>query len=165
LAPVYAIAVTIVYSWSLLRFSWRLPSFLKYSTNSEIGVILAYLMVVTLLESLVVVLAPIVLSIILPQKWFHDRFITKGALLVSLWLGYLIYIAGKIMPEMPFPYTLIKWSPVFFLLILIFVLLLGEIKFLSKIVDDISDRFVVFLYISIPVSAISLMVVLIRNIL
>jgi hypothetical protein len=165
LAPVYAIAVTIVYSWSLLRFSWRLPSFLKYSTSGEIGVTFAYLMVINLLESLVVVFAPIVLSVILPQKWFFDRFITKGVLLVSLWLGYLIYIAGKIVPEMPFPYSLFKWSPVFFLLILIFVLLLGQIKFLSKIVDDVSDRFVVFLYISIPISAISLLVVLIRNIL
>lgn len=165
LAPVYAVAMTMIYSWSLLRFSWRLPSFLKYSTNGEIGVIFAYLMVVNLLESLVVVFAPVILSVILPQKWFHDRFVTKGVLLVSMGLGYLIYIAEKIVPEMPFPYTLIKWSPVFFLLILLLVLLLGQIKFLQRIVDDISDRFVVFLYVSIPVSAISLMVVLIRNIL
>jgi len=165
LAPVYAVAVTMIYSWSLLRFSWRLPSFLKYSTNGEIGVIFAYLMVINLLESLVVVLVPIILSVILPQKWFYDRFVTKGVFLVSMGLGYLIYIAEKIVPEMPFPYTLIKWAPVFFLLILLLVLLLDQIKFLQRIVDDISDRFVVFLYVSIPVSAISLMVVLIRNIL
>lgn len=165
LAPVYAIAVTMIYSWSLMRFSWRVPSFLKYSTTGEIGVIFAYLMVVNLLESLVVVFAPLALSAILPQKWFHDRFVTKGVLLVAMGLGYWIYIVGKIVPEMPFPYALIKWSPVFFLLILILVLLLGQINFLSKIVDEISDRFVIFLYISIPVSAISLMVVLIRNIL
>ena len=51
-----------------------------------------------------------------------------------------------------------------FLLIFVLVFLLDRITFLGKIIEDISDRFVVFLYISIPVSAVSFLVVLVRNI-
>lgn len=164
LTPVYAVAVVIIYLWSLFRFSWRLPSFLNYSTTGEIGVIFAYLMVVNLLESLAVVSVPIILSVILPQKWFHDRFISQGVLLVSMWLGCLMYIASRILPEEDFPYALFKQLPLFLLLTLALVFLLVQIKFLSGILEEISDRFVIFLYISIPVSAISLIVVSFRNI-
>lgn len=164
LAPVYAITVVIIYSWSILTFFWRLPSFLNYSTVGEISIIFAYLMTVNFFESLVVISVPVTLNMIAPETWFHNRFITKGVLLVSMGLGYLAYITTKITPESAFPYIWFKWSPVVFILITLLVFLLGEINFLSRFVETVSDRFVIFLYISIPVSVISLMVILTRNI-
>ena len=165
LAPVYSVAVVIIYGWSILRFFWRLPSFLNYATAGEIGVIFSYLMTVNLLESLAVVSGPVVLSLILPQKWFFERFVTKSVLLVSLGLGYMVYIESHINTDEPFPYTLFRWAPLVFLLIFVLVFLLDRITFLTKILEVISDRLEVFLYISIPVSAVSFLVVLVRNIL
>jgi hypothetical protein len=164
LAPVYAIVVVILYMWSLMRFFWRLPSFINYSTPGEIFVIYSYLTSIDFLESLIIIAAPIFLSMVLPQRWFRDRFTAKGVLLVLMGLGYLIYISTRIVEELPFPYALFQWSPVFLFLILALALLLGEIKFLAKILDDLSDRFVIFLYISIPISVICVIVVLVRNI-
>lgn len=165
LTPVYAVIVTVIYAWSLLKFFWRLPSFLYSSTAGEIAVTYAYLNVVNFFESLVILLVPIALSFILPHKWFHDRFTSKSVLLVSLLLGYLVYLARHIIIEQPFPYTLMKWSPLFAVLILVLVFLLDRITPLSKIVESLANRLVVFLYISVPVSLISLLVVLFRNIL
>jgi hypothetical protein len=165
LIPVYAVIVSVVYTWSLLKFFWRLPSFLYSFTAGEIVVTYAYLNVVNLFESLVILLVPIALSFILPDKWFHDRFTSKSVLLVSLLLGYLVYLASHIIVEQPFPYTLMKSSPLFVVLILVLVFFLDRIPPLSKIVESLSSRLVVFLYISIPVSLISLLIVLFRNIL
>ena len=165
LTPVYSVVVAIIYGWSMIRFFWRLPSLINYSTAGDIGVIFSYLITVNLLESLAVVSMPVILGLILPQKWFFERFVTKGVLLVSLGLGYMTYVASHINTDEPFPYTLFRWMPLAVLLTLILVFLLDRIKFLTKILEDISDRFVVFLFISVPVSVVSLLVVLVRNIL
>lgn len=164
LAPVYSIVVVVLYSWSLLHFFWRLPSFTYYSTVGEIAIIYAYLTVVNFFESVVILLATIVLCVILPGKWFYDRFVTKGILLVSLGLGYLAYVASHISAEAPFPYMLVKWSPVAVILILALVLLLDQVEFLRRVLLALSDRFVTFLYISIPISVVCLLIVLVRNI-
>lgn len=165
LAPVYSVTVVIIYGWSILRFFWRLPSLLNYSTVAEIGVILSYLITVNLLESFAVVSIPVILSLILPQKWFFERFVTKSVLLVLAGLGYMMYIASHINAVEPFPYTLFQWAPFVFLLILAVVFILDRIPFLARILEELSDRFVVFLFISIPVSIVSFIVVLFRNIL
>jgi hypothetical protein len=165
LAPVYAVIVSVVYTWSLLKFFWKLPSFLYSFTAGEIIVTFAYLNVVNFFESLVILLVPVVLSFVLPDKWFYDRFTSKSVLLVSLLLGYLVYLARHISAEQPFPYSLMKWAPLFILLILVLVFLLDHISLVAKIVESLSNRFVVFLYITIPVSLICLLIVLFRNIL
>jgi hypothetical protein len=113
----------------------------------------------------VILLVPVGLSFVLPDKWFRDRFVSKGVLLVSLLLGYLVYLARHIIVEQPFPYTLMKWSPFFVLIILVLVFFLDRITLLSRIMESLSNRLVVFLYISIPVSLICLLIVLFRNIL
>lgn len=162
--PVYAVAVVIVYSWSLLRFFWKLPSWLNYSSVGEISVIFAYMMVVNLIESIVVCLGPILLSIFLPQKWFYDRFITKGTLLVSFGLGYLIYFANHLNYQNPFPLDLVYLTPTIIVAVFVLVFLIDWTGFLDKILNELSNRLTVFLYISIPVSLISLLTVLARNI-
>ncbi len=161
--PVYAVIVVMIYPWSLLRFFWRLPSWLYFSSIGEIVVIFAYMVVVNLVESILVLLAPILLSIILPQKWFYDRFITKGTLLILLGLGYLIYFNNHLKVQ-SFPLELVYWTPVVAVAILGLVFVIDRINFLNKILEELTNRLVVFLYISIPISVVSLLTVLIRNI-
>jgi hypothetical protein len=165
LAPVYAVIVVVIYSWSLLRFFWRLPSLLNYSTAADVGVILSYLITVNLFESLFVIALPVILSLILPQKWFFEHFVTRSLLLVLFGLSYMIYIANHINTEEPFPYTLFQWAPLVFLVILALVIQLGRVNFLQRMLEDLADRFEIFLFISIPISVISFIVVLVRNIL
>ena len=163
IAPVYAVMVVMIYSWSLSCFFWRLPSWLYFSSVGEIAVIFAYMMVVNLIESVLVLLAPIVMSIILPQKWFYDRFITRGTLLVLLGLGYLIYFDNHLQYQKPFPLDLVYWTPAIAAAILVLAFLIDWLGFLDRILKELTNRLIIFLYISIPVSLISLLIVLIRN--
>jgi hypothetical protein len=77
----------------------------------------------------------------------------------------MMYVASHIDADEPFPYALFRWAPLVFLLIPVLVFFLDRIAFLRRILEELSDRFVVFLFISIPVSVVSLFVVLVRNIL
>ena len=164
IAPVYAVAVAMLYPWAISRFLWRLPSWLYFSSAGEIGVIFAYMMVVNLIESALILLVPVFLSVILPKKWFYERFVTKGALLLSLGLGYVMYFDDHLNYQSPFPLDLVYLTPLIGAVILALVFLIDWLGFLSKILIGLSDRLIVFLYISIPVSLISLVIVLFRNI-
>ncbi len=164
LAPVYSVIVVVIYGFSMQRFFWRVPSLINYSTIGQVGVIFSYMAVVNLLESLIIVFVPIAFSVILPGKWFFEQFVAKSILLVSLGLGYLGYISSHINTEEEFPYPLFKWAPLVFILILALVFLLARIKFLTKILEWLAEQLEVFLLLSLPISAMALVVVLIRNI-
>ena len=108
--------------------------------------------------------APIALSMMLPGKWFFEQFVAKGVLLVSMVLGYFGYISSHINTEEDFPYSLVKWAPLVFFLILVLVFLLARIKFLTKVLEWVAEQLEVFLTLSLPISMIALVVVLVRNI-
>ncbi len=163
-APVYSVIVVAVYGFSMLRFFWRVPSLINYSTIGQVGVIFSYTAVVNLIESLLLVFVPIMLSVILPRKWFFEQFIAKSVLLVSLGLGYLGYISSHINTEEEFPYPLFKWAPFVFILILVLVFLLARVKLLTKVLEWAAEQLEVFLLLSLPVSVIALVVVCVRNI-
>lgn len=164
LAPVYSVIVVAIYGFSILRFFWRVPSLINYSTVGQVGVIFSYMVVVNLIESMMIICIPIVLSMILPKKWFFEQFVAKGVLLVSMALGYFGYISSHINTEEDFPYSLVKWSPLVFIFILVLVFLLARIKFLTKVLEWAAEQLEVFLILSLPISMIALVVVLIRNI-
>ena len=117
-----------------------------------------------LIESLILVALPIGLSLILPSKWFFEQFIAKSVLLISLLLGYFLYISQFINTEEDFPYSYFRILPFVFLLILVLVFVLPYIKPLAKFLEWTADKLEVFLIISIPLSLITLIVVLFRNI-
>ncbi len=153
-----------IYPWSLLRFFWRLPSWLNFSSLGEISIIYAYTAVVNLIESILVLSGIVAMSLVLPQKLFYERFVTRGSLLVLLGLGYLMYFNKQLQPELPFPYSLAKWTPGIFLVILILAFMIDRIVFVARIMEVLADRLIIFLYISVPISVVALLTVLIRNI-
>lgn len=164
LAPVYSVVVVIVYGYSIVKFLWRVPSLINYSTVGQVGVTFSYMLVFNLIESLLIISIPVALSVILPRKWFFEHFVAKGVLLVSLGLGYEAYVASHINTSEPFPYLFFKWAPLVLILILALVFLLARIKLLSRFLGWIAEQLEVFLFISIPLSVIALAVVLFRNI-
>lgn len=161
---VYAVVVFFVYTFSIIRFFWRIPSFINSLTIGQVLVILSYMLVVNLIESLIIVMMPVTLSLILPRTWFFDQFVAKGVLLVSLLLGYFLYVSQFINIEQDFPYPYFRILPFIFFAILTLVFILPRLKFLATLLESIADRLEVFLIISIPFSLVALIVVLVRNI-
>jgi hypothetical protein len=163
IAPVYAVIVMMIYPWTLSRFFWKLSSWILFASVGDLTVFFAYMVVVNLLESILVLLVPILMSIILPQKWFYDRFKTRSISLVLFGLGYLIYLDKKLYADFPFPLTLVRWIPAAGVAILLLVFLVDQVGFLRRVLDELANRLTVFLYISIPISVVSLLIILIRN--
>ena len=164
IAPVYAVIVLMIYPWTLTRFFWKLSSWILFASVGDLAALFAYMVVVNFLESILVLLALLVMSIILPQKWFYDRFKTRSVALVLFGLGYLIYLNKNFHADSPFPLTLVRWIPIVAVAILVLVFLVDQVGFLRRVLDEMANRLTIFLYISIPVSVIALLVVLIRNI-
>jgi len=164
IVPVYAVIVMMVYPWSLTRFFWKLSSWVLFASVGDLAAILSYMVVVNLLESILVLLVLIVVSLVLPSIWFYDRFKTRSVSLVLLGLGYVLYLNSRFEAGSPYPMELIRWIPAAVVAILALVFTMDQIGFLRRVLEDLASRLTIFLYISIPVSIISLLVVLVRNV-
>ena len=160
---VYAVIAAPVYAWSVLWLFWELPSWLNYLTLSEILPIFAYALVTNLLESLVLLAGLDLLCFVLPQKWFHDSFVARSFLLVLLGLGYLMYFASLFGLEADYPANLLRWSAVIFVMFFSLSLILGRISAVRKMAEIVADRLTIFLYLTVPLSLLSLLVIFLRN--
>ncbi len=162
--PVYAVIVMMIYTWSLLHFFWRLPSWLNFSMLGQIAVLFSYTVVVNLIESILVLLALVLLSVILPSKWFYDQFVTKGVSMTLLGLGGLMALNQYLLDDILFPRKMLARFVAFIAAIFILTFLIDRIDILKKGLEELANRMVVFLYIWMPISALSLLTVLIRNV-
>ena len=161
---VYAVIAAFIYAWSTLWLFWELPSSLYYLTAAEILPVFAYSLATNLFESLLVLAGLNLFCFLLPKSWFHESFVARGFLLVSLGLGYLMYFASLFGKEGNYPKGLLLWSPVVFIVILVFSLVLGRVVFMKNLAEAITDRLTIFLYLTVPLSVFSLLLVIVRNI-
>ena len=164
--PVYAVIVLIVYTWTLLWFFWKVPGWLYFLNAGEILTELAYNLTVNFAESLVVLCGPLFLAIVLPRRWFYDVFVARGASLVMAVLGYMMFLADQFKNKSDYPtLSLQLWTVLLALAgIAVLVYLFGRFAVLRRIVEFIADRATIFVYILVPLSLLSLLVVIVRSI-
>jgi hypothetical protein len=130
----------------------------------EIAIVLAYIIATNFLESLFILCAPLFLSMLLPLKWFRDLFVARGASLAFLGLGYMMFIAYRYNSRNGYPSILLKaWSIALAAgIIALLIFMAGKIPLVKKMVEAIAERSTIFLYIYVPLSIISCLVVLYR---
>jgi hypothetical protein len=164
LAPVYAVIVLFVYGWTLGWFFWKLNSWLYYLTAGEILTILAYAFAVNLLESLLLLVPAIGFSIALPRHWFFDQFAARATALLLPGLLFFVFVANQFVSREQFRQSLVMALalPVV-LLSAALVAAVGRWKLLRRLIEDLSDRATVFLYLTIPSSVVALLIVIGRN--
>ena len=163
--PVLAVISFMVYGWTLVVFLWKVPSWVMYLTTGQILVVLAYSMTATMLESLVVLGIILILCLLLPARWLRDVFITRGSVAAILGLGTIMFFMYRFSLEgYSYISNLIAWSLVGAAVTLLLAFLSTRSKSIVKAAWWISDRMMVFLYLFIPISLISMLVVLYRNI-
>ncbi|MCE9647515.1 MAG: hypothetical protein K8S20_16095 [Chloroflexi bacterium] len=163
LASVYAVLAVFVYGWTIYWFLWKLPSWIYYLTMPEILTIAAYSAAVNFLESLLLLSLPLFLSVFLPKSWVYENFISVGGFLGIMVGGFLLYFSSISAAADTFSYSLI-WPAILFLVISIcLAIFLGRLRMIAQVVETIADRLKVFLYILIPVSLLSILLVAIRN--
>ncbi len=162
--PVYGVIAIMVYAWTLLWFFWKLPSWLDFLRPGEILTTLAYSLATNFAESLIVLCAPLLLALLLPKKWFHDVFVARGAAMSIIGLGCLMLLAQQFDNKNEYPtFSLHSWTVLLILIgIGVLVYICGRISLLRKVLEVIADRVSIFAYILVPVSVLSLLVVIVR---
>lgn len=162
--PVFAVIVMMLYTWSLLHFFWRLPSWLNFSTLGQIATLFSYMVNVNLIESVLVLLGLITLCVIFPSSWFYDRFVTGAVSLVLFALGGLMALNQYMLDDILSPEKMLARFAAFVAAIFVLTFLVDRVSILKMGLEELANRMVVFLYIWMPISALSLLTMAIRNI-
>jgi len=163
--PVFAVIAVPIFGWTLTSWLWKLPSWLNFLTPGEIAAILSYAMMTAFLESLLICSFVLLLCFIWPTRAFRDQFVVRGTwLAIGLGLGVLGNGAWRGSTRYTYAeVSLIAWSIASLIAISLLIFLSGRVRFMGMAAEWISDRLTVFLYILIPVSVLSILVVVVRN--
>lgn len=161
---VYAVISSLIYGWTLVIFLWKLPSWILFLTISEIMVLLAYSLTSALMESLAVLGTLLLASALLPPAWMRDLFVARGTFTAITGLGaIMLYLYQYASIGYDFINELIPWSLAALGLTLLVAFLAGRIRLLVRTAAWISDLLTIFVYVSVPASLVSLLIVLYRN--
>ena len=164
LIPVYSVITVMAYGWTLVAALWVLPSWALFLTVSEIFSLFAYIMTASLFESLVAIGALALTAAILPARWLKEDFVVRGT-----WLTIVLYSAMMIFHGLNSGQEggLVRfwnaWTLAAIAVAVMAVRLAGRLSALRGLARWLSDQLTVFLYLLLPLSLVSLLVVIGRN--
>jgi len=161
--PVYAIIVLLVYGWTIYWALWKLPSWLDFLPLAEIGAIFCYLLATNLFESLLALLGVLIVSLILPQKWFRDSFVSRGSALAASILISIMFFEYHFDKPADYFYKFPSYLPWILLVTGVLVFLAGWIRLVRKAVEIFAENAVIFLFLLLPLSLLSLIIIIVRN--
>lgn len=165
IVTVFAVAMFLVCTWTLYTSFWKLPSWLFFLQVGEIVSIYAYAFVVNFLESVLLLFIALVPAFFLPRRWWTEAFIPKGFALILIVLGSaLLHISLYRTPDTRaiFINSQFIWWIVTVLIAVLLTWLAGRIPWIRSGLESLADRFIIFLYIYLPFTAIGLLIVLAR---
>lgn len=163
--PVYAVIVTIVFSWSILAFIWKLPSWISFLNLGEILSISSYMLSVDLLESLFWLAVMLIIGMLLPSTALRDHFAVRGTIISFLSLSSLALFINRYAEweEALLNYSVL-WMVGTILISILMAYLSSRISSLASGALWVGERLTVFVFLYIPLAVISLLAVVIRNI-
>jgi hypothetical protein len=164
---VYAVIAFLIQVWTIYVSFEQLPAWASFLNINELMAVLAYRVTESFIECLLFLGILLVVSFLLPPRFFRDVFIIRGSAFALGLLGPMILFwklfrgdPGTLMAE----YARL-WMVGTVLLASLTSYLAVKIISVADFLKWISDRMTVFLYLLIPLSLVSSITVLIRNIL
>jgi hypothetical protein len=172
--PIYATIVFPIYSWTIYRLLWNLPSWQKDLFSAGDMLILgAYGLAFALIESLTILIVLVFLSAILPEKCLRGKFVAQGS--AVLWVFFILTIITQYAIAST---VFLSWSIKQFVIASALILVLSSIMLtvvpyflihrfekLESFFTSLSDRITIFLFIYLPLGVLSLILVVVRNVL
>ncbi len=167
--PVLSVIVFIVFTWTLYRMFFQVPSLLFYMRVWDVLIISAYVLAFALFESTVVLGLLLIFSLVLPTKYFKDNFVAQGSTVVLM----ISMGAVALQRKMKIMYRLDGWElilyPFVILAAIVFVIfaasyIYDRFNILPRIINTVAERMIVFVLLYVPLSILGLLVVFVRNI-
>ena len=162
---IFATAAFIVYGWTICSSFWKIPSWLFYLRLSEIFSVYAYSFLVNLVESILLTLGVLFLGLFLSGNLWKDGFISAGVVVLVILVGSaLVHMRLYENPDLrvEFIHSQLRWWTGTFLIAFVVSFICVRISWLKSLLENLADRFVVFLYIYMPLTLLSFGVVLVR---
>ena len=166
---VFSIFVFFVFSWTLYRAFWYVPSWLEYLNVWSVMVIIAYVLAFALFESAAMLALLVLFSLFFPPRLFKSKYVLQGSCLAAL----ICIGAFLLQRKINLVYRLELWQLLAYplvglllgvLLVLLLAFLFDRFPRLSRLVSALVERMVIFVYIYVPLGLLALLVVLVRNI-
>ncbi|MEW5871489.1 MAG: hypothetical protein AB1894_19605 [Chloroflexota bacterium] len=168
IAPVFSLIIFIAFSWMLYHIFRQTTSWLYYMGMLDVMVVYAYAFSFTLVESASILLLLLVFCLVSPARFFKDKFVAQGTLQVLVVSGitYGLRNSIELIPKQDIQ-TMAAIPGLFLVVmiisILLFSLILDRLQFLSRLLNAIADRMIIFAYIYVPLGLVGAIVVILRN--
>ncbi len=157
---VSGLVVVLFYSWSLYRFLQIVPAWLMFLDASQILVLFAQTLIVSLIDSLIVLLGVISLALLLPARWYRDELVLRGGSTVIVLFLLALYLAFH---AIPLERLLLFYIPGAAVVLIFLQIFFRRVPALAMYLETLADRSIIFLYLYVPLSLISLIVLLVRK--
>ena len=144
-----------------------MPAWLFYVNSWDLIGMFAYTQIFALLEGAVILLILILLGAILPVRFFRDRFVAQGSMAVLLTSGWAIaaQFANQYQIVVVWtPKTFFLWSVLDLISVGVSWVLIHRYKRLEEAINSFIERLTVLLYVYIPITFLSVIIVTLRNI-
>jgi len=162
---VYAVAAFMLFAWSLLWFFWNVPSWLHFMNLGVLFATLSYAVAASFLEGLTFLGLLLVVAFLLPPAWFRDHFTARGAAVTVSLLGLIMLRDYWIVSDNYLLKPMSALGLAFVILTVILLFLTVKFSWMTKALSVLAERLTIFLYIFVPLSVLSILNVLLRNLL
>ncbi len=162
--PVYAIIVLFTYGWTIYWSLWKVPSWLDFLPLGEIAAIYCYLLMTNFIESLLALFGVVFVAWILPHKWLRDSFVSRGSILAASVLASIMIFEYHFVKPADYYQKFPMYLPLILLAAAVLTFLGGWIRIVRKAVEVLAENATIFLFILVPLSLLSIIVVVVRNI-
>jgi hypothetical protein len=143
-----------------------MPGWLQFLDLWDVASIFAYTQAFALLESALVLLLLIGLCVVLPARFFKNKFAAQGCMAVSmmaLWTAVFQSVSAEIRAWSIGEFLL--WSALSLTAIGVPCVLVYRSRRIERAIRALAERLTVLLYVYVPLGLLSLIVVIARNVL
>lgn len=162
---VFAACVLPVFAWALLVYIDQLPALILRLTVWELLGVTSYIFALALVESLVLLMPILLLTLILPTRVFKEHFIAIGSLIVLISSVWLMYANHNDSYDAEWTTTqLLLILAAYLLSLAIPIALVFKFRRLEAIIQSVMERIAVLAYIYVALACVAVVIVIIRNI-
>jgi hypothetical protein len=164
-ARTYLAGLVPIVAWSVFSMlDEGLPSWSRQMRAWDVIGVIAYVQAFALLESMVVFLPALCLSILLPGSWFRDKFVALGTGLVYLSAGWAVFAQIHENAVRTWGYRqLLPWVATYLASLLLFAILIHRSSRLEALITSFADRVTPLASTYLFVAVTAVMIVLLRN--
>jgi hypothetical protein len=152
----FSFCVVLVFAWSIRNLLRAVPAYLLRLDPWEMVGFVAYTQAFALLESVAFLLVLLLLAVVLPARFFRDRFVAQGTMLVLATFGWS-YAAIR------WHLDLLLWIPLYLISVACAYACIHHFERLENLIFSVVERLSVLAIVLVPIGVLSVVVVVIRN--